>query len=634
MEKLDPKTDGASADIVGQNIEKLKELFPEVFAEGKIDFESLREILGDYIEDKQERYSFVWHGKSRSKRIAQTPSTGTLRPCPEESVNWDTTQNLFIEGDNLEVLKLLQKSYHKRVKMIYIDPPYNTGNEFIYPDDFRDNLKNYMKLSGQTDTEGRKLSVNAEASGRYHTNWLNMMYPRMKLARNLLRDDGVIFISIDDHEVQNLRKICDEVYGEENFIATIVWQRVYSPKNSARYFSEDHDYIVVYAKRGESWEPTLLPRTEEANARYKNPDNDPRGPWKSSDLTARNYYGVGQYEVTGPTGKIFKPGRGRYWRQSIENFKKMDKENRIWWGPNNESMPAQKRFLSDVKKGIVPQTLWQYSLVGHTQDAKKELLKYVDFEHTDNVLNSVKPIKLLRHILKISTRPNRDHIILDFFAGSAPLGQAVMEQNYKDNGNRKYILVQLPEPLPKIESKIKTIADMGKTRLRKVAENFTSQNQAKSENKKCSGVNKDISNLDLGFKVFKLDASNIKPWDADFDNVEEALIDSVENVKPDRSQQDVLYELLLKYGLDLAVPIAERAIAGKTVYIIGAGALVVCLDKTINLEVPEGIAALKEELQPEVMRVVFRDSGFKDDVVKTNAVQILRQAGIDDIKSL
>ncbi len=306
MEKLDPRTDGATPDIVQQNIEKLRELFPDAFTEGsdedlsagaqaggprwKVDFDALREILGNYVEDSQERYSFTWNGKALARRIAQTPSTGTLRPCPEESVNWDTTKNLFIEGDNLEVLKLLQKSYHKKVKMIYIDPPYNTGKDFIYPDDFSDNIKNYMELTGQIDGEGRRLSTNAETSGRYHTDWLNMMYPRLKLARNLLREDGVIFISIDDNEVANLRKLCDEIFGEENFVASVIWQKVFSPKNTAAYFSEDHDYILVFANRKEVWTPELLPRSEENTARYTNPDDDPRGPWMSGAIQARNYY--------------------------------------------------------------------------------------------------------------------------------------------------------------------------------------------------------------------------------------------------------------------------------------------------------------------------------------------------------
>ncbi len=325
MSKLSPKTDGASLDIVEQNIVKLKKIFPDAFTEGKIDFDALREILGNYIDDREERYSFTWNGKSRARRLAQTPSTGTLRPCPEESVNWDTTQNLFIEGDNLEVLKLLQKSYHKKVKMIYIDPPYNTGNDFVYPDDFRDNIAHYLEFTGQTDEEGRKLSTNSETSGRYHTDWLNMMYPRLKLARNLLRDDGVIFISIDDNESANLRKLCDEIFGEENFIANIVWQKKQSPQNDATYLSDMHDHVLVYAKiartdRNDSvgWERKLLPRSEQQNSRYLNPDNDPRGPWASVDCTCNknsverpNLY----YPIRNPiTETMVYPSKQRVWR--------------------------------------------------------------------------------------------------------------------------------------------------------------------------------------------------------------------------------------------------------------------------------------------------------------------------------
>lgn len=644
MQKLEPKTDGATADIVAENIARLRELFPDAFTESskegeprfKVDFDALREVLGDYVEDQQERYSFTWNGKARARRIAQTPSTGTLRPCPEESVNWETTQNIFIEGDNLEVLKLLQKSYHKRVKMIYIDPPYNTGNEFIYPDKYQDNLSTYLRYTGQVDSEGLRLTANAESSGRFHTNWMNMMYPRMKLAKNLLRDDGAMFISIDDNEYSNLKHMCDELFGEENFLATVIWQKVFSPKNTAAYFSEDHDFILVYAQRKECWEPGLLPRSEATTARYLNPDDDPRGPWMSGAIQARNYYSKGQYEVTSPSGKKFTNPRGTYWRFSETRFLELDRDNRIWWGESGDNVPRLKRFLSEVKGGVVPQTLWKYEDVGHTQEAKEELLKFVEFQESENVLNSVKPTRLLRHALRIGTTDNNADIVLDFFAGSAPLGHAVLAQNKEDGGNRKFILVQLPEPLPKEEPDIHTIADMGKCRLRNVAVRIGEEQAQDAEEVKqqLPGTAEEMPERDLGFKVFKLDASNVKPWDTDFENLDQALFDSVENIQPDRSEMDVLYELLLKFGLDLAVPIEERTIAGKTVFIIGAGALIVCLASDVTIDAVEGVAKLKDELQPEIMRVVFKDAGFKDDVVKTNALQILRQAGIEDVKSL
>jgi adenine-specific DNA-methyltransferase len=442
----DPETH--SPDIVAENVEHLKALFPEAFTEGKLDFEVLKQLLGGTVEERDEKYGLNWHGKRRARQLALTPSTGTLRPCPEDSLDWENTRNLMIEGDNLEVLKLLQKSYAGKVKLIYIDPPYNTGNDFIYPDDFKDSIANYLQLTGQANSEGAKLTTNTDASGRFHTDWLNMMYPRLKLARNLLLEDGLVFISIDDGEVANLHKLCAEVFGEENFVTTVIWQKVYSPKNSAKHFSEDHDFIVVYARNADVWRPSLLPRSDEANARYENSDNDPRGPWKPSDLTARNYYSKGLYEVTSPSGAKFTSGVGRYWRQAFEGFQELERDNRIWWGPKGDAMPAQKRFLTEVQQGMVPQTLWFYKDVGHTQEAKKELLKYVKFTDNENVLNSVKPPRLIQRMLQIATTADSGDLVLDFFGGSASTAHAVLSQNETDGGNRRFISVQLPEPLP------------------------------------------------------------------------------------------------------------------------------------------------------------------------------------------
>ena len=625
MEKLDPKIDGATPGIVQQNVEQLKGLFPEIVTEGKIDFDTLREVLGDYSDERDERYSFTWNGKSRARRLAQTPSTGTLRPCPEESVNWDTTQNLFIEGDNLEVLKLLQKSYHKKIKMIYIDPPYNTGKDFIYSDNFRDSIGNYLRVTGQVDEEGQQLSANPETSGRYHTDWLNMMYPRLKLARNLLRDDGAIFISADDCEVANLRKVCDEVFGEENFIATIIWHKMDSPKNSAMYLSEDHDYILLYSRSAEVWRPHLLPRTEEMVARYQNPDDDPRGPWLLSDLAARNFYGRGRYSITTPSGRVIDgPPAGSYWRVSQEKFEELGRDNRIWWGRSGDNRPGIKRFLSEVKDGVVPQTYWSWKDVGSTRNAKQELSRIMALGSSADLFITPKPTALIRRMLAIAS--DKDSIVLDFFAGSGSTGDAVVRENVHDGGNRRYILVQLPEPWES-ESHA-TIADQCRERLVRSGKLLEQDGQAQLE------LSTGRTSVDLGFRTLRLDTSNISAWDAEFENLEGALLASVENIKPDRSEVDVLYELLLKFGLDLSVSMEQRAIAGKAVYIIGAGALIVCLTDDIGLDVVEGIAALKEELKPEVMRVVFKDAGFADDVVKTNAVQILRQAGIDDVRSL
>ena len=444
-----------SADVVAANIEQLKSLFPEAFTEGKVDFEVLKGLLGGTVDEREEKYGLNWHGKRRARQIALTPSTGTLRPCPEESVDWDTTQNLMIEGDNLEVLKLLQKSYAGKVKLIYIDPPYNTGKDFVYPDNFQDNIKNYLELTGQVDGDGRKLSSNSEASGRFHTDWLNMMYPRLKLARTLLKDDGVIFISISDHEFHNLRHLMNEVFGEENFVATVIWQKVYSPKNSARHFSEDHDYVLVYAQSGEKWTPCLLPRTEEMEARYINPDNDPRGPWKPGDLSARNYYGEGTYPVACPSGRIIQgPPSGRYWVISKAKFDELNSDTRIWWGSDGNNVPAIKRFLSEVQQGRVLQTFWSYEEVGHTQEAKKELISTIEFPNSDAVFETPKPTRLIHRMLQLATKPEDSSLVLDFFAGSGSTLHGVLSQNAADGGNRRCILVQLPEPLPKLGKRL------------------------------------------------------------------------------------------------------------------------------------------------------------------------------------
>jgi adenine-specific DNA-methyltransferase len=564
----------------------------------------------------------------------------------------------MIEGDNLEVLKLLQKSYSGKVKLIYIDPPYNTGKDFVYPDDFRDNIKNYLELTGQTDGEGRKISSNTEASGRFHTDWLNMMYPRLKLARNLLSEDGSIFVSIADHEIQNLRIIMDEVFGEENFIASVIWQKVYSPKNSARHFSEDHDYIVVYAKSAEIWTPKLLPRTKEMEARYNNPDNDSRGPWKAGDMSARNFYGEGTYLITCPSGRVISgPPSGTYWRYSKKNFEEMDRDNRIWWGTDGNNVPAIKRFLSEVKEGRVPQTLWTYDEVGHTQEAKKELLSLVDFANSGLVFDTPKPTRLMRRILQIATSasgtpltaededldgetPNAarpiassssqsgsvtPEIVLDFFAGTGSTMDAVFRQNAEDGAPRKCILVQLPEPLSATEGAFRTIADVTKERLRRAGD------KVREENPMFAG--------DLGFRVFKLASSNIRAWEPDREDLPTTLMDSIEHLKTDRTEQDILFELLLKLGLDLTIPIEQKTIAGKAVHNLGAGTLLVCLAEHITAAEVEplalGMIAWHKELAPAgETTVVFRDSGFVDDVAKTNLTAILQQHGLDNVRSL
>ena len=635
MEKMDGKT----MDIVAENVGKLKELFPEAFTEGKVDFDALKEVLGTFADDRDERYSFTWNGKSKARMIAQTPSTGTLRPSKEESVDWDTTQNIFIEGDNLEVLKLLQKSYHKKVKMIYIDPPYNTGKDFVFKDNFKDNIKNYKEITGQVDGEGRNLSNNPETSGRYHTDWLNMMYPRLKLARNLLKDDGVIFISIDDNEVSNLRKICDEVFGEENCIGTISRATGTRMGSGSRGIARELDYLLIYSKT----DTTLLrklPMTSEELSIYN--QEDERGKYLTRSL--RRTGGENRredrpsmfYPVLSPDGDEIFPfapegwesrwvcGKDTYEQLLADNFiewKKVTKDGQERW------QVYQKHYLNE--DGKESSDLW-------TNEAgnKKGTRELNALFGGKKVFDHPKPIDVLKKIIDLGA--NKDEIVMDFFAGSGGIGQAVMELNVNASKNLKAILVQLPETIDDTEKKARqnrvaieflqsaglplTIAEISKERIRRAAAKI------KEEKPEYEG--------DLGFKVFKLDSTNIKPWEVDFDLTERTLEDYISNIKSDRREEDVLYEILLKYGLDLTLPISERSIAGQKVFDIGMGALIICLADAISLEVVEGMAKLKEELNPEIMRVVFKDSGFKDDVVKTNAVQILKQAGIVDVRSL
>ncbi|MCA2992388.1 site-specific DNA-methyltransferase, partial [Gemmatimonas sp.] len=449
-----------------ERLDELRAVVPEAFADGRVNWEALKEALGEWTEPEgegAEHFGLFWPGKREARRLAAKPSRGTLVPVPGEGLNEETTRNLFIEGDNLEVLKLLQKSYAGRVKMIYIDPPYNTGNDFVYEDDFRDPLGAYLQKTGKVDQSGEALTTNTRADGRFHSNWLSMMYPRLILARQLLREDGVIFVSIDDTEIANLRLLMDEVFGVENFVATIIWQKVFSPKNTARHFSEDHDYIVVYARHAESWMPTLLSRSAEADARYTNPDGDPRGVWTSGDLSARNYYGEGTYPVVTRKGRrIPGPPPGRYWAISKKKFDELNADGRIWWGPDGDNMPRLKRFLSEVKQGVVPQTLWKHEDVGNTQEAKKQLLERVTFESSDSVFDTPKPVRLIERMLRIATTPQAEDLVLDFFAGSGTTAEAVLKLNREDGGRRRHILVQMPEPTG--YGDYPTIAEVTKTR--------------------------------------------------------------------------------------------------------------------------------------------------------------------------
>jgi len=616
------KLDGNSMNIVNENIEKLKEIFPEVFSENKIDFEKLQEELGEFVEKENERYNFTWNGKRESKKIALTPSTGTLRPCKEESKNFDTTGNLYIEGDNLEVLKLLQKSYHKKVKMIYIDPPYNTGKDFVYKDNFKDNIKNYLEVTGQVDSEGNRLSTNSDTSGRYHSDWLNMMYPRLKLARNLLKDDGVIFISIDDNEVANLRKVCDEIFGEDNFLANIAWKHTQQSKNDEPYFSRQYNALIVYRKT-EKLLKLRFPRNEQDNKNYSNPDNDINGKWRSGDFRSPSYRKTLCFDITTPSGKIIKaPEKG--WRWSEEEIKKKIISGEIIFN-EDETKIIRKIYLKN-QDGRTPENIWMGEDFGTTRIANTEMKEL--FEGL-TPFDTPKPTNLIKKIFQLF-KDDKSLLCLDFFSGSATTAHSLMKLNSEDTGSRKYICVQIPEETDiKSEankSGYENICEIGKERIRRAGEKILEESE------------KDLSNLDIGFKVLKLDSSNIKTWDSDYEDLEKNLLDSVDNIKEDRTNEDLLYEILLKYGLDLTLPIEELNINNKKVFNIGFGALIVCLDSDIDTNTVEQIAQLKKQYEEdyglEDMKVVFKDNGFKDAVVKTNSLQILKQHNIDEVVSI
>jgi adenine-specific DNA-methyltransferase len=610
-----------SPDIVVENIEQLKEIFPEAFTEEKLDFEVLKQLLGGVIDEREEKYGLNWHGKRRARQLALTPSTGTLRPCPEDSVDWEKTQNLMIEGDNLEVLKLLQKSYACKVKLIYIDPPYNTGKDFVYKDDFQDNIKNYLMLTAQIDSDGRKISSNTESSGRFHTDWLNMMYPRLKLARNLLREDGVLFVSVDDGELDNLREICAEIFGEENFIVQIIWRKRSTPPND-KIIGANHDYIVCYAKNIESAGLQLRERSEEQLKRYSNPDNHPKGPWTAGDLMANvkggRFVKSLYFPIVNPkTGEKHFPGNNGNWRFSSETIARLIANDEIYFGEDGRGKPKLKRFLCDVKEGMTYPSLWDF--VPLNTNGSNEM---GEIFHNPTIFESPKPVGLIQELVKLGSTP--EGLVMDFFAGSGSTGHAVFAQNIVDSGKRHFILVQLPE-LTEAESEAgkagySTISELTKERLRRAAKKI------REENPMFAG--------DLGFRVFKLASTNIREWDPDRDDLPKTLQESVEHLKTDRTEADILYEILLKLGLDLTVPIEDKTIAGKKVHSVGAGTLIVCLaDKIGRKEIEplaHGIAAWRKEFDPAGdTTLVFRDSAFDDDVAKSNITAILEQNGFD-----
>ncbi|MDE0405268.1 MAG: site-specific DNA-methyltransferase [Nitrospira sp.] len=641
MEKLtanDPEA--RSADVVAENVDQLRALFPEAFTEGKVDFGVLKQLLGNAVEEREEKYGLNWHGKRRARQLALTPSTGTLRPCPEESVAWDTTQNLMIEGDNLEVLKLLQKSYAGKVKLIYIDPPYNTGKDFVYPDDFGDNIKNYLELTGQIDGENRKLSSNAQASGRFHTDWLNMMYSRLKLARNLLRKDGVLCISIDDCERDNLRSACDELFGAENFVESIVWKKRYGGGAKEKYLVSLHEYVLVYAKNISALGSLHVPRDQASIEKYytkRDGNFEKRGPYRTHPLEATKSMGSRPnlvFPIPGPEGVKFFPKRQWLWSEErVSQALHMD-EIEFQKDKDGQWTVHTKQYLKD-ENGEVRKAK-SFSIIDNvfSRHGTNELLELFENAH---IFPFPKPTGLIKPLLEFGATDS-DGIVMDFFAGSATTAHALMKLNATDSTNRCYILVQLPEPVnPENKDqkapadfcdkigKPRNVAELTKERLRRATKKI------KNDTPMFAG--------DLGFRVFKLDTSNIRAWEPNHDDLKGTLLDSIDHIKPDRSQEDILYELLLKLGLDLCVSIETRSIAEKSVRSVGAGTLIACLDETIARKDVEslalGIVEWHKQLKPTGdTTVIFRDSAFEDDVAKTNLAAILAQHGLQDVRSL
>ncbi|MDD4659246.1 MAG: site-specific DNA-methyltransferase [Massilibacteroides sp.] len=617
------KLDLQSPDLVNENFEKLAALFPNCVtesADGKvIDFDLLKQELSHaVIEGNRERYRLEWPGKREAVVTANLPTTKTLRPIRQDSVDFDNTENLYIEGDNLEVLKILQESYFGKIKMIYIDPPYNTGNDFVYKDNFTGDKEEELFESGQIDEYNRRLVANPEASGRYHSDWLSMMYPRLKLARNLLTEDGVIFISIDDNEVHNLRKICDEVFGESNFVGELVWERAYAPKNDAKYISNSHDYVLMYTKSIENFQIGRLSRTEEANARYSNPDNDPRGVWKASDMSVKTYNSECDYQITTPSGRIIEPPTGRCWSLSKKAFLERLQDNRIWFGIEGNSVPSIKRFLTELKfDGMAPTSIMFYKDVGHSQEGAKEVTALLEA----GAFDGPKPVRLLRRLLTLANT-QQDSIILDFFSGSATTAHAVMQLNAEDGGSRKYIMVQLPETTDEnseaYKAGYKNICDIGKERIRRAANKIKEEKRAKAEKE---GMFADFEDTqDYGFRVYRLADSNMQDvYYRPQDYKQETLDLFDDNIKPDRTPDDLLAQVMLDWGLPLSYKIEQATINGKLVFKVAQDSLFACFDKGID----EAFA--KEIAKEKPMRLVFRDNGFASDTAKINVQQLLKQ---------
>ena len=632
-----------SLDGVQRNIELIGKLFPNAITEVKrngkvehaIDFDVLRQELSDSIvEGREERYQFTWPDKKKSVLLANAPINRTLRPvredetvptgadsegkpyCSTGSVDFDTTENLYIEGDNLEVLKLLQETYLGKIKMIYIDPPYNTGNDFVYEDDFAQNTDEYLANSGQFDEEGNRMVQNTESNGRFHTDWLNMIYPRLKLAKDLLADDGAIFISIDDNEVKNLMAMCDEVFGTSNFLATFVWQKKYGPANDAKGVSATHEYILLYGKNSDVWMPGLLPRSDEQLKAYKNPDNDPRGVWRASDLSARTYSASCDYIITGPTGLKFSPPPSRSWIVNKESYQNLLADNRITFGSDGTGRPMQKKFITEVKGGITPETWLPRERGGDNKIARYELKDIFP----ENLFDTPKPSKLVSYLITISG-VEKDAIILDFFSGSATTAHAVMQLNAEDGGHRKFIMVQLPEKTDEkseaYKAGYKNICEIGKERIRRAGAKIKEE------------VGFAAQNLDTGFRVLKCDTSNMKDVYYNPAEYEVNMFSRLEdNIKEDRTPEDLLFQVMLDLGVLLSSKIEETTIAGKKVFNVEDNYLIACFDSDVSEETIKAIAKQKPYY------FVMRDSSMASDSVATNFDQIFATYSPDTVRKV
>ena len=602
------------------NLEALYQIMPSAFTEvrddktgeitHKINFNTLRELLGDNAyEGADEEYGFKWVGKNAARREAARPINKTLRPCPEESVNWENTQNLYIEGDNLEVLKLLQKSYLGKVKMIYIDPPYNTGNDFVYRDDYALGAEEYDLQTGNINDLGVRFRKNteSEAKGRFHSNWCSMIYERLLVARSLLTNDGVIFISIDDNEVHNLKKIVEEVFGANNFLAQVIWERAFSPVNLKKHFSESHDYILCFAKNINECICNGLPRNSESDSRYSNPDNDPRGVWTSGDLSVGPVIHAKVYEIVTPSGRSVYPPNGYCWRLDKNTFKEYIADNRIWFGERGDNVPRIKRFLSEVKQGITPMTIWKYTEVGSSQDASRFLKRLFDDKA---YFDYPKPIDLIKRC--ISLYSDKSSLILDFFSGSSTTAHAVMQLNAEDGGFRKYIMVQLPEVTEERSTANRdgftNICDIAKERIRRAGKKIKEE----------SGL--EAQNLDTGFRVFKCEDSFMNKVKFSPTELKQGeLFSHVSNIKEGTSDLSLLFGCMLDWGVQLSLPLSSSEVAGKTIYNVNDGDLVACFAEDVNEDVITAIA----DLTP--LRVVFRDSCFNDVPLKMNLFELFKQ---------